>query len=116
MRYVLNRRDGNSWPTSTEHSRSLELAIEAIRRRRDGKIRGRINLEDASVISEIPSTHHAIKAADGEFHIVWTLKDHDSDVCNYEFRPHDPIGWVMMNGKRSADRFAGDATSSVSIF
>ena len=101
---------------SIDHAyESLKIAIEELRQS-DGSLRGALKLEKGvAVLSSIPSFHHVINAQDvfkGE--MVWVI--HDTDRCEYEFRPHDPIGWVMMSGNRSKDRFADDAMSSMGAF
>ena len=94
----------------------METAIEALRQG-DGKLRGSLDLQGADVLSPIPAVHHLVKAEDGE-HMVVVLRlgPRDTDACDYEFRLHDPIGWVMMNGKPATDRFAGDPMSSKGVW
>ncbi len=94
---------------------SLEIAVEKLRQS-DGSLRGSLRLEKGvAVLSSISSFHHDINAQDvSKVKMVWVK--HDTDRCEYEFRPHDPIGWVMMSGNRSNDRFADDAMSSMGVF
>ena len=91
---------------------SLEWAIDALKQnpKRKGGSHGRLNLKEARVLSAILSTHH-LTQAEGDFKFVVQLPD--TDACGYRFYPHDPVGWVMANGKRSNDRFADDVTSSM---
>ena len=37
----------------------------------------------------------------------------NTDACEYLFSPHDLVGWVMVGGSPSGDRFADDPTLSV---
>ena len=101
---------------SIDHAyKSLENAIEELRES-GGSLRGSLKLEKGvAVLSSIPSFHHVINAQDvSKGEMVWVI--HDTDGCEYEFHPHDPIGWVIMSGNRSKDRFADDAMSSMGVF
>ena len=94
---------------------SLEKAIEELRQS-DGKLRGSLSLEkEVAVLSSIPSSHHVINAQDVSRGKV-VLVIHDTDGCEYEFHPHEPIGWVMTNGNRSKDKFSDDVMSSMGAF
>ena len=95
--------------------KSLEKAIEELRQS-GGSLRGSLNFEKgAAVLSSIPSFHHVINAQDvSKGKMVLVIPE--TDGCEYEFRPYDPIGWVRMSGNRSEDRFADDAMSSMGVF
>lgn len=90
-------------------SESLDNAIEALKQS-DGSPRGAVNLKKRSVLSPIPSTHHLVENSD-DLTIVVQLRN--TDACEYQFSPHDPVGWVMVGGSPSSDRFADDPISSV---
>ena len=64
------------------------------------------------MLSSIPSVHHMIDEYPSNVEMRSTSQDRDADKCQYEFRPANPIGWVMMNGNPSKDRFADDPMSS----
>lgn len=101
-------------PASAEAGESLENAIEELRQP-GGRLRGSLNLEDADVLAPIPSMHHLLDGRDasrGRF--VFEIRD--TGVCEYEFRPHDPVGWVMTSGNPARDGFAGDAMSSKGVW
>ena len=116
-KYEVERRAARErFSASIDHAyKSLENAIEELRQN-GGSRRGSLKLEKGvAVLSSIPSFHHVINAQDvSKGEMVWVI--HDTDGCEYEFRPHDPIGWVMMSGNRSKDRFADDAMSSMGVF
>ena len=90
---------------------SLETAIEALRQS-GGSLRGSLNLEKTSVRSPIPSTHHFIENGDD---LTFVVQLRNEDACEYQFSPHDPLGWVMVGGSPSSDIFADDAISTVLI-
>ena len=91
---------------------SLEDAIREWRSKGGGAKR-RLKLEKgAGVLSSIPSVHHMIDEHPSNVEMRITSQDRDADKCQYEFRPANPIGWVMMNGNPSKDRFADDPMSS----
>ena len=95
-----------------EAYRSLDDAISEWRAKRGGPKR-RLKLEEvAQVLSSIPSVHHMVDGNSTNVEMRITSHDRDVDACRYEFRPVDPIGWVMMNGSSSKDRFADDRMSS----
>ena len=107
---------GKRFWASIDHAyESLETAIEKLRQS-DGKLRGSLKLEkEAAVLSSIPSDHHVINAQDvSKGKLVCVISD--KGRREYEFRPHDPIGWVMTSGNRAKDRFADDAMSSAGVF
>lgn len=91
---------------------SLEDAIRGLRAELGGAKR-RLKLEKgARVLSSIPSVHHVIDERPSNVELRVRSHDRDVDACQYEFRPVDPIGWVMMNGNSSKHRFADDPMSS----
>ena len=91
---------------------SLEDAIRECRpEHRSAKWRLKLD-EGARVLSYIPSVHHVIDERPSNVEMRITVRDRDVDTCQYEFRPYDPIGWVMMNGDFSKDRFVDDPMSS----
>ena len=91
---------------------SLEDAIREWRRE-GGNAKRRLKLgKGARVLSSIPSVHHMIDEEPSNIKMRITSHNRDPDKCQYEFRPADPIGWVMMNGNRSKDRFVDDPMSS----
>lgn len=96
---------------------SLENSINRLKQS-DGKLRGSLKFEKGvAVLSPIPSYHHIIPAQDlSAGKLVCVINDKDKDKCGYEFRPYDPIGWVMTSGNRAKDRFADDAMSSAGVF
>ena len=73
--------------------------------------RGTVNLESAEVLSPISSHHHLVRHDENPT-FVMVLNSIDADVCNYAFRPHDPIGWEMTDGSLEKDRFQDDPMSS----
>ena len=87
---------------------SLENAIK-----KGGGKRQRLKLEkEVGVLSSIPSVHRMIDEDASKVELRIASHDRDPDKCQYEFRPVDPIGWVMTNGNRSKDIFANDPMSS----
>lgn len=68
--------------------------------------------ESARVLSSNRSVHPLIGGNSTNVEMRITSHDRDVDACRYEFRPVDPIGWVMVNGGSSKDRFADDLMSS----
>ena len=91
---------------------SLEDAIGEWRRGGGGG-RRRLKLEKgAAALSSIPRVYRMIDEDPSNVEIRITSHDHDPDRCQYEFRPADPMGWVMMNGNPSKDRFTDDPMSS----
>lgn len=89
---------------------SLESAIAKLGKRGDAPY-GTLKLaESADVLSPVPSSHHFIAREDSAT-IVFEWKSFVNGFV-YEFRPHDPIGWVMTSGIPAEDRFADDSMSS----
>ena len=100
---------------------SLKDSIDALTsNNRSAKFRnaGPIDLEDAQVLSTIPSTHPLVEQQDRSHKRTLTLRIDNSgtDICEYEFYPHDPIGWIMVGGRPSNDRFADDGMASTGPF
>ena len=74
-----------------------------------------MNLKNSSVLSAIPSSHHFIEHDENPTFVV-EVKSGMDDVCNYAFRPHDPIGWELTNGNTQTDRFHDDSMSSPGVW
>ena len=94
---------------STAHSFRTDLPPNVM----GGGPTRRLKLEEgARVLSSIPSVHHVIDGHSTNVELRITSHDCDVGACRYEFRPVDPIGWVMTTGSSSKDRFADDRMSS----
>lgn len=96
-------------------SESIKDALDNRRVNGKGRITDRpLNLnENAAILSPIPTVIPNIPFTDGStVHITV----HETVVCSYEFLPDHPIGWVLVAGDRTKDKFANDPMSSPGSF
>ncbi len=80
--------------------------IEEPKRENEMKLKGK------KVLSEIPIVVPVMERAGGDCQLEVVLHRREEDVCVYEFRDVDPVGWEMVGGNLGKDQFAHDETST----
>ena len=90
---------------------SLESSIHAL-----DKGRGRLTVGESDMLSPVSAAIPCILIEpEDDYQIVCQIDSSDTDRCVYEFRPDDPVGWVMMGGNLSYDKFADNITASLGV-